>query len=187
MKLKIGILRVNLVQKMKLIIINTTDMVAPGKGSRLNMFPKAFHFIILCVVLSFFGCNKNKDYTQIDDEIIQQYISDNNLNATSTSSGLYYVIETTGNGVFPNIYSTVTVAYTGMLTDGTVFDQSSSAGISFPLTNVIQGWQEGIPMFSEGGSGKLLIPSALGYGNRAVGNIPENSVLIFDVELIDVD
>ena len=187
MKLKIGILRVNLVQKMKLKIINTTDMEEPGKGSRLNMFPKAFHLIILCVVLSFLGCNKNKDYTQIDDEIIQQYISDNNLNATSTSSGLYYVIETTGNGVFPNIYSTVTVAYTGMLTDGTVFDQSSSAGISFPLTNVIQGWQEGIPMFSEGGTGKLLIPSALGYGNRAVGNIPENSVLIFDVELIDVD
>ena len=73
-----------------------------------------------------------------------------------------------------------------MLTDGTVFDQSTSAGISF-LTNVILGWQEGIPMFSEGGTGKLLIPSPLGYGNRAVGNIPENSVLIFDVELIDTN
>ena len=41
-----------------------------------------------------------------------------------------------------------------------LFDQSTSAGISFPLTNVIQGWQEGIPLFSEGGTGKLLIPSA---------------------------
>ena len=187
MKLKIGILRVNLVQKMKLKIINTIDMVVPGKGSRLFMITKVFHLFILSVVLSFLGCSKNKDYTQIDDEIIQQYISDNNLNATSTSSGLYYVIETTGNGVFPNIYSTVTVAYTGILADGTVFDQSSSAGISFPLTNVIQGWQEGIPLFSEGGTGKLLIPSALGYGNRSVGNIPENSVLIFDVELIGVN
>ena len=187
MKLKIGILRVNLVQKMKLIIINTIDMVVPGKGSRLLMITKVFHLFILSVVLSFLGCSKNKDYTQIDDEIIQQYISDNNLNATSTSSGLYYVIETTGNGVFPNIYSTVTVAYTGILADGTVFDQSSSAGISFPLTNVIQGWQEGIPLYSEGGTGKLLIPSALGYGNRSVGNIPENSVLIFDVELIGVN
>ena len=52
---------------------------------------------------------------------------------------------------------------------------------------MIQGWQEGIPLFSEGGIGKLLIPSALGYGNRSVGNIPENSVLIFDVELMDVN
>ena len=187
MKLKIGILHVNRVQKMKLKIINTTDMVVPGKGSKFFIMLKVFHLVLLCVVLSFLGCNKNKDYTQIDDEIILQYISDNNLNATSTSSGLYYVIETTGNGVFPNIYSTVTVAYTGMLTNGTVFDQSNSVGISFPLTNVIQGWQEGIPLFSEGGIGKLLIPSALGYGNRTVGNIPENSVLIFDVELIDVN
>ena len=187
MKLKIGILRVNHVQKMKLRIINTTDMVAPGKGSKFFIMPLVFHFVFLCTILSILGCNKDKDYTQIDNEIIQQFISDNNLNATSTSSGLYYVIETTGNGVFPNIYSTVTVAYTGILTDGTVFDQSSSAGISFPLTNVIQGWQEGIPLFSEGGTGKLLIPSALGYGNRSVGNIPENSVLIFDLELIEVN
>ena len=137
MKLKIGILRVNLVQKMKLKTINIIDMVAPGKDTRFFIAQKVFHLVFLCSVLCFLGCNKNKDYTQIDDEIIQQYISDNNLNATSTSSGLYYAIETTGNGVFPNIYSTVTVAYTGMLTDGTVFDQSSSAGISFPLTNVI--------------------------------------------------
>ena len=144
MKLKIGILHVNPVQKMKLKTINIIDMVAPGKDTRFFITQKVFHLVFLCSVLCFLGCNKNKDYTQIDDEIIQQYISDNNLNATSTSSGLYYVIETTGNGVFPNIYSTVTVAYTGMLIDGTVFDQSSSAGISFPLTNVIQGWQEGI-------------------------------------------
>lgn len=187
MKLIIGILHVNHVQKMKLKIINTTDMVAPGKGSRFFITPKVFHLVFLPLLLCLLGCNKNKDYTQIDDEIIQQYISENNLNATSTSSGLYYIIETTGNGIFPNIYSTVTVAYTGMLTDGTVFDQSTSAGISFPLTNVIQGWQEGIPLFSEGGTGKLLIPSALGYGNRSVGNIPENSVLIFDIELIDIN
>ena len=122
MKLKIGILHVNHVQKMKLKIINTTDMVVPGKGSKFFIMSKVFHHIFLCLVLSLLGCNKNKDYTQIDDEIIQQYISENNLNATSTSSGLYYIIETTGNGIFPNIYSTVTVAYTGMLTDGTVFD-----------------------------------------------------------------
>ena len=90
-------------------------------------------------------------------------------------------------GVFPDLSSVVTVAYTGKLTDGIIFDQSSSVGISFPLTNVIQGWQEGIPLFSEGGTGKLLIPSALGYGSNAIGSIPANSVLIFDIELLDVD
>jgi FKBP-type peptidyl-prolyl cis-trans isomerase FkpA len=132
-------------------------------------------------------CNKNVDYTQLDEDIILQYISDNNLNAEPTGSGLYYVINSTGNGEFPNINSLVTVAYKGTLTDGTTFDQSSSNGITFPLSNVIQGWQEGIPLFSEGGSGILLIPSALGYGSQSVGNIPENSVLIFEVTLLNVD
>ena len=145
------------------------------------------NILILTLAILIFSCSKNKDYTQIDEDIIQEYIADNNLDAVATGSGLYYVIETTGNGVFPDLSSVVTVAYTGKLTDGIIFDQSSSVGISFPLTNVIQGWQEGIPLFSEGGTGKLLIPSALGYGNNAIGSIPANSVLIFDIELLDVD
>ena len=133
------------------------------------------------------SCNKNVDYTQLDEEIILQYINDNNLSAKPTGSGLYYVVNSNGNGDFPDINSIVTVVYKGILTDGTIFDQSGASGATFPLKNVIQGWQEGIPLFSEGGSGILLIPSALGYGSQPVGNIPENSVLIFEVTLLNVD
>ena len=136
--------------------------------------------IILC------GCKK-VDYEVLDNDIIQQYIIDNNLSAQSTGSGLYYVIDVPGTGENPTLSSNVTVAYTGSLTDGSVFDQSSANGITFPLSGVIQGWQEGIPLFKEGGSGILLIPSALGYGSQSVGSIPANSVLIFDINLIDVD
>ena len=114
------------------------------------------------------------DYTQLDEEIILQYISDNNLNAEPTGSGLYYVVNNTGNGDVPDINSIVTVAYKGTLTDGAIFDQSGTSGATFPLSNVIQGWQEGIP-------------SALGYGNQAVGSIPANSVLIFEVTLLNVN
>ena len=95
------------------------------------------------------SCKKETDYNQIDEDLIVQYISDNNLDAIPTGSGLYYVIENTGNGDFPNINSTVTVAYKGTLIDGTIFDQSGPSGATFPLLNVIQGWQEGIPLFSE--------------------------------------
>ena len=133
------------------------------------------------------SCNKNVDYTQLDEEIILQYINDNNLSAKPTGSGLYYVVNSNGNGDVPDINSIVTVVYKGTLTDGTIFDQSGASGATFPLKNVIQGWQEGIPLFSEGGSGILLIPSALGYGSQPVGNIPENSVLIFEVTLLNVD
>jgi len=144
-------------------------------------------FIFLITVTLFISCKKEPvDYTEIDEDIIKQYISDHNLTAVATGTGLYYVINTPGTGTQPNGQSTVTVAYKGSLTDGSVFDESSNVGITFGLTGVIKGWQEGIPYFKEGGSGILLIPSALGYGEQATSGIPANSVLIFDVALIDV-
>ena len=79
------------------------------------------------------SCNK-VDYVQIDEDIIQQYISDNNLSAEPTGSGLYYVIDVPGTGDNPTLNSNVTVAYTGSLTNGTIFDQSSASGITFPLS-----------------------------------------------------
>ena len=144
-------------------------------------------YAIILLLVAFSSCKKEEvDYTQIDEDIIKQYITDNNLTATATGTGLYYVVDTPGNGAQPNSQSTVTVAYKGYLTNGSVFDESASSGISFSLTSVIQGWQEGIPYFKEGGSGILLIPSALGYGSQATSGIPANSVLVFEVELIDV-
>mgnify|MGYP001262388386 CR=1 FL=1 len=143
------------------------------------------HYYIFLFLIALIGCKK--DINQIDQQVIEQYILENNLVAESTTSGLHYIIDNQGSGEKPNIYSTVTIAYTGKLTDGEIFDQSSSTGATFPLYNLIQGWQEGIPLFNEGGSGTLLIPSSLGYGSQAVGNIPKNSVLIFEINLIEVD
>ena len=99
---------------------------------------------------------------------------------------MYYVIDVVGTGVQPNSSSQVTVAYKGYYTDGSVFDESSSAGLTFSLSGVIQGWTEGIPYFRKGGKGKLLIPSKLGYGREGSGSVPGNTVLIFDINLIDV-
>ena len=77
------------------------------------------------------------------------------------------------------------VAYKGYFTNCEVFDESTS-GITFNLQQVIEGWTLGIPYFKEGGSGKLLLPSALAYGKKGTSGIPENSVLIFDIDLIEV-
>lgn len=144
---------------------------------------------ILLVAFSLSSCAKKKAEKQAaeDEEIIQQYIADNNLNATATGSGLYYVIDAQGTGAGCTSASTVTVAYKGYYTSGSVFDESSAQGVEFPLSGVIKGWTEGIPYFKEGGTGMLLIPSALGYGKSGRGSIPPNSVLIFDIELIDVE
>ncbi|MFN9955636.1 MAG: FKBP-type peptidyl-prolyl cis-trans isomerase, partial [bacterium] len=72
------------------------------------------------------------------------------------------------------------------LLDGTIFDQTTgNQTATFPLANLIPGWQEGIPLLQKGGKGTFLLPSALGYGPNPVGPIPANSVLIFEIELID--
>lgn len=145
-------------------------------------------FYILAVCLTLFACDKNNAEEQAaeDDTVIQNYISDNNLIAEATGSGLYVVIDNEGTGASCSATSTVKVEYTGYFTHGTQFDSSPSGGIEFPLQNVILGWTEGIPYFKEGGSGKLLIPSALAYGPNGSTGIPPNSVLIFEIELIEV-
>ncbi len=145
--------------------------------------------VLIVAVLAVTGSCKKKKTTsqaQIDNDIITKYISDNKLNAQAASDGLYYVMTTQGTGAQPNINSTVTVSYKGYLVNGNVFDQSASNGISFSLGSVIKGWQEGIPLFKKGGKGMLLIPSALGYGDQPSGSIPANSVLIFDITLLNV-
>lgn len=127
------------------------------------------------------------DYESQNEAAIKKYISDNNLTATRTDSGLYYVINNEGTGTRPTNNSNVTVAYKGYYLNDNVFEQSEDDGISFGLDGVIKGWTEGIPLFKEGGDGTLLIPSKLGYGDNGRGTIPGGSVLVFDITLISVN
>lgn len=149
---------------------------------------KKFLFAGLTICLAcLYSCKDDEDFVQQNDQEIQDYLTANNLIAEKTNSGLYYIIEKAGAGDNPNIRSTVTVHYHGYYTDGKVFDSSKDRGKTseFPLSNVIEGWQEGIPLFKRGGVGTLLIPSHLGYGANPPGTIRENAVLIFDIELFD--
>lgn len=146
--------------------------------------------LLLSASVLLFSCGKNKlseeEQLAKDIEIIKAYITDNNLNAQETESGLHYVIDNEGTGASPDISNSVTIRYKGYFTDGKTFDQSQPEGVTFPLSNLILGWQEGIPYFKEGGKGMLLIPSSLGYGPKGNSGVPANSVLIFDIELFEV-
>ena len=146
-------------------------------------------FFTCLSILMISSCNKKlspEEQMEKDQEIISNYISSNNLNAQSTSTGLHYVITDEGTGNFPSSTDDVTVRYKGYFTDGSVFDQSDNAGITFNLQQVIAGWTEGIPKFKEGGEGILLLPSALAYGPDGNSSIPPNTVIIFDVTLLDI-
>ena len=105
-----------------------------------------------------------------------------------TASGLQYKVLTPGTGKSPQATDTVEVHYEGTLIDGTVFDSSYCRGesIEFPLNRVIPGWTEGVQSIKVGGKAKLLCPPNLAYGARGVpGVIPPDSVLAFEVELLD--
>lgn len=146
----------------------------------------------LLAITLFISCNSNDDpkktdYTVENEKEIVDYIAKNKLTAKRTDSGLYYVINEAGDGAQPTASSNVTVAYKGYYSNGSIFDQSKAAGISFGLNQVIKGWTEGIPYFKVGGSGILLVPSHLGYGPFDYSGIPGGSVLIFDVKLISVN
>ena len=139
--------------------------------------------------LLFISCSSDDEVNfepQTEADIIK-YITDNNLNAQKSSSGLYYVINNEGSGARPTGTSNVTVAYKGYFLDGSVFDQSNASGISFGLNQVIAGWTEGITYFKEDGEGVLLVPSNLGYGSSGNSSIPGGAVLVFDIRLISVN
>ena len=106
----------------------------------------------------------------------------------TTASGLQYIVVTEGKGKSPGPEDVVKAHYKGVLTNGTQFDSSYDRNqpAEFPLNGVIKGWSEALQLMKVGGKMKLFIPPELGYGPTGRPQIPPNSVLIFDVELLDV-
>ncbi len=148
---------------------------------------KKLFFLLVISVFVFAACEEDDpaaEQLKKDIELIEEYLLDSGLVAESTASGLHYIIEEEGIGDYPTLNSIVKVNYKGYLLNGDVFDE----GIvnDYPLYVFIEGWQEGIQLFKEEGKGILFIPSGLGYGSVSKPDIPANSVLIFDVDLINV-
>ncbi|OGX87601.1 hypothetical protein BEN47_00020 [Hymenobacter lapidarius] len=109
---------------------------------------------------------------------------------TTLPSGLQYEVLTQGTGKKPSLGSSVTTHYHGTLINGTVFDSSYQRGqpATFPVNGVIAGWTEALQLMPEGSKYRLYIPSDLAYGKRGAGrDIPGDTALIFDVELIKVN
>ncbi|HCN84585.1 MAG TPA: peptidylprolyl isomerase [Sphingobacteriaceae bacterium] len=135
------------------------------------------------------ACKKRSDFdpekqAALDEQEIQKFITAKNLNAQQHSTGLYYVISNPGSGnITYNANTTVKVKYTGRFLSGGIFEQNT---IEYAVRGFIDGWKIGIPLIQKGGKIRLLIPSGLAYGEGGQGSIPGNTVLDFDIELLDV-
>lgn len=113
------------------------------------------------------------------------------MSTITTESGLQYEDLLVGEGAEATPGNSVTVHYTGWLTDGKKFDSSKDRNDPFVFVlgggMVIRGWDEGVAGMKVGGKRKLIIPGELGYGARGAGGvIPPNATLVFEVDLLDV-
>jgi len=130
------------------------------------------------------------ELVDVKDGILVEMLELGESETISTESGLKYINVEEGEGENPETGNVVTVHYSGYLEDGTKFDSSVEKDdpITFVLGNkqVIPGWDEGITYMKKGSKTRLIVPPSLAYGDMAVGKIPANSTLIFDVELIDI-
>lgn len=139
----------------------------------------------------------------IDTDILNEYLTKNNIVTEKTESGLQYVITEQGSGPLPEDGQRVQVAYAGWVLDGPYFDTSIESvareqGLynerrtyqpyEFPLGRgqVIRGWDLGVALLNVGSKATLYIPSTLGYQTRGSGSIPPNAILVFDVELVGI-
>jgi FKBP-type peptidyl-prolyl cis-trans isomerase FkpA len=157
---------------------------------------KKYLLLLSVVIMGLSACKKGDvtaEQAAVDDAKIQAYMVANGVTATKDPSGLYYKVIKTGTGAAPTANSTVKVAYTGKLLNGSTFEMSSSS--SFPLSGTIKGWQIGLLKANANTLGVpnsegrilLIIPSALAYGTTGNDKIAANSVLIFTIDVIGVN
>lgn len=142
-------------------------------------------FSVLFVAILFTGCTRDAAQVPSTNQ------KEGAVAGVSDVTELKKEDEVVGTGAEAVAGKTVSVHYTGWLTDGTKFDSSVDRGTPFEFQlgagQVIKGWDEGVAGMKVGGKRKLTIPPDMGYGARGAGGvIPPNATLVFDVELLDV-
>ena len=108
------------------------------------------------------------------------FCNNNGITYTLHPSGILYQIITPGDTAKPNLCTSLTMTYTGKLMTGIQFDKGT---ITYPLKDLIVGWQVAVPLIGKGGKIKMVIPSSLAYGPNANGSIPANSPLFFEMSI----
>ncbi len=153
--------------------------------------------LFICSVIFSVGAFA-QDQAAKDDQILKEYFAKNNIKASKTASGLYYVITKEGSGETAKANQKVHMYYYGKFMDGKKFDANVDENFkpvagrdplvfTLGVGQVIRGWDEGVQLLKPGTRATLYLPSGIGYGSANRGPIPANSILVFDVELISVD
>jgi FKBP-type peptidyl-prolyl cis-trans isomerase FkpA len=139
-------------------------------------------------LVNLFGHVDSVQQRQADIKLIEAAISSGKTDVKQNEQSVYYIIMKEGTGKQVSVNDTVVAHYKGYLfADGKVFDQTKQNPATFPLRRLIRGWQIGVPLVKVGGTIKLVIPSDMAYSIRTrAAKIPPNSILVFEIEVVDV-
>ncbi len=151
------------------------------------------YLIILLIAVFFLSDSCKKDIgcksvsPEVEDGQIAEYNIKYGLGAIKYNNSIYYKITDTGYGISPSRSSKIVVTYKGKFLSSKIFDEVTSPK-TFTLTDVIEGWQIGLPLIKKGGKIVLIIPSVYAYGCNGNNNlnVPPDTVLVYEVSLIDV-
>jgi FKBP-type peptidyl-prolyl cis-trans isomerase FkpA len=188
-----------LLKSVKLLFLNYKTINLPFENGMNRLL-----LILLVFIIGFASCKKSESeldkinrQAEVDNGIITDYISANGLSTTAkqvdsagVATGIYYVIikPGEGNALFTNS-TNITVDFTGkILTSGQTFTNSNNFHPTFALGSVIRAWKLAIPLIKKGGQIRILSPSRYAYGafDQLEIGLPANSVVDFDIKLLDV-
>lgn len=155
-------------------------------------------FVITVISIGFTGCLKegyqtftcNASLPQVlvptaELQAVETFLTQQGIkDAVKYQNAFYYKIEAPGTGNKPTLCSNIVIYYQGKLIDGTTFDQTGNTAMTYVFANVITGWKLGISLIKAGGKIKLYLPPSLGYGDSVSGNIPANSILVYEISLV---
>ncbi|MBU3714439.1 MAG: hypothetical protein FGM46_05765 [Ferruginibacter sp.] len=193
-----------------LVMKELVDSIFANREEYMSpFFKKGNYFVTKIKILSIFKTQtevdayidvKRKERMSIDDKILQEYFGKNKITANKTTKGTYVEILQNGSGDLIDTNVVVKVNYTGKTIEGVMFDSNTdpSKGHVEPFnvnmtsdwalgTPVIAGWLDGLKLLNKGARAKFYIPSPMAYGGQQMGrDIKPNSILIFDIEVLDV-
>ena len=162
---------------------------------KLDLVKKLVFALVIGITAVSCMDDSDNDYTPptLEEEMdyLNEYIDtlqNRGFDIDTTDLGVYYVIDSIGDGEFPTFGDTLDVNYTGFFLSGDVFDHSGGNPYEVILgeTSVIEGWTDGLQKFNKGGRGYLIIPSEYGYGSTGYGSIPPFTTIVFNITLEDI-
>jgi FKBP-type peptidyl-prolyl cis-trans isomerase len=146
-------------------------------------------FYLFASLLMLAACGQtysDEELADFDAEI-KSYVEKHDIDCERSSSGLYFRIDSVGSEPLVQFGDQVTFTYTGKFLSGKVFDNNQGKALTLPFRELIGAWKEILLQLGKGGKAYFIAPPSLGYADHELEKIPKNSILIYELEVVDIE